>query len=92
MPAPVVAAAGLTAGAGLLQALLQQKQQEEMYRRQQADAARAAELQRAFQQEQSSQAATRGAERDLMQSAGAAGDREIAAIDRVINAIARTVR
>lgn len=86
---PVVLAAGATAGAGLLQALLGQQNAKAMYDRQRKDQLADAAVARQQALEDQKRNALDQAYQGQIAQAGQAGDRERSAIQNLINVFQR---
>lgn len=81
MPAPVIAAAGITAGVGLLQALMQQEA-----------AKKAAEEERKMREAEMAAARLRQAEQNQLSTVQHMGQAEQSAIGNLMAALQRTAR
>lgn len=88
MPAPVIAAAALTAIGSLMGQMMQQQAQEEALREQR----RQSDINRAFQREQDSKSRLANAQQGMIQTVGQMGQGEQGAIGQLMAALQRTQR
>lgn len=88
MPAPLIAAAALTAIGGLMQNMMQQQAQKEALEEQRRQTAQ----QMAFQRETQSRDRVAQSQNQQLQTVGAMGDREQGALGNLMAALQRTQR